>query len=235
MANQPQPPNWPQQQPGQPGYPPAPPHPGYAQPGYGQPQPGYGQPQPGYGQQGAYPPAPPHPGYGQAPPGYAPGYAPPGYAAATGYGGFWIRVAAYLLDSLIVGVPLAIIVGIVMSVIIGGQIAQLDPNNPQQMQDAMAQFGVLYVILYVGIFAVAWLYEALMVSSSAGATLGKRICGLKVVRPDGSRVGFGRATGRFFSKFLSGIILYIGFIMVGFTDRKRGLHDMICDTVVVKR
>ena len=247
MANQPQQPGWPQQpgQGGQPAYPPAPQHPGYGQqqPGYGQPQPGYGQPPPGYGQQppGYPPPAPPHPGYvqapqGYAPPGYAPpGYAPQGYAGATGYGGFWIRVAAMLLDSIILGIPLGILMSILMVVVIGGQIETIQGNDPQAVEAAMGQFAVVYGIAYVVIFVVYWLYDAILTSSAAGATFGKRICGLRVVRSDGSPIGFGRATGRFFAKMLSAMILYIGFIMAAFTDRKRSLHDMICDTVVVKR
>ena len=258
MANQ-QPPSWPQQQPGQPQHPPAPPHPGYGQqqPGYPAPPPGYGQqpgypaPPPGYGQQPGYPPAapphpgypaaPPHPGYGQAPPGYAPpgyappGYAPQGYAGAQGYGGFWIRVAAYLLDSLIVGLPLGILITVIMSVVIGGQIGQIDPNDPRQVEELASRFFGVYLILYGVAIVVIWLYDAILTSSAAGATIGKRICGLRVVRSDGAPIGFGRASGRFFAKILSAFILYIGFIMAGFTDRKRALHDMICDTVVLKK
>ena len=58
--------------------------------------------------------------------------------------------------------------------------------------------------------------------------------GLKVVRPDGSPVGVGRAFGRYFAKMLSAMVLWIGFIMVAFEPEKRGLHDMICDTRVVR-
>jgi uncharacterized RDD family membrane protein YckC len=50
----------------------------------------------------------------------------------------------------------------------------------------------------------------------------------------GNRIGFGRATGRFFAKILSGMIMYIGFIMIGFTDRKQGLHDMLAGTLVMR-
>ena len=59
--------------------------------------------------------------------------------------------------------------------------------------------------------------------------------GMKVVRPDGSRVDLGRAAGRYFAKLLSMIVLFIGYIMVGFDSEKRGLHDMICDTRVVRQ
>ena len=76
-----------------------------------------------------------------------------------------------------------------------------------------------------------------MTSSERGATLGKRALSLRVVKSDGTRLTFGRATGRFFAKaFITGLNprFGIGYIMAGFTDRKRALHDMIADTVVVK-
>jgi uncharacterized RDD family membrane protein YckC len=77
-----------------------------------------------------------------------------------------------------------------------------------------------------------WLYEALMESSSYQATLGKMIFGMKVTDLYGNRISFGRATGRHFAKILSGLILCIGFIMVGLTERKQGLHDLIAGTLV---
>jgi uncharacterized RDD family membrane protein YckC len=66
------------------------------------------------------------------------------------------------------------------------------------------------------------------------ASPGKLALGLKVVRPDGSAVGYGRALGRYFAGILSWMILFIGYIMVAFDSEKRGLHDMICDTRVIK-
>ena len=80
-----------------------------------------------------------------------------------------------------------------------------------------------------------WLYFAFMESSSRQATLGKQILGLYVGDSNGDRISFGLATGRYFSKFLSFFTLYIGFIMVAFTKRKQGLHDLICDTLVYSR
>ena len=68
----------------------------------------------------------------------------------------------------------------------------------------------------------------------SGATIGKKALRLKVVMPDGGRVSLGRAFGRYFAKMLSGIPLYIGFIMVGFDSEKRGLHDYICNTRVIR-
>ncbi len=67
-----------------------------------------------------------------------------------------------------------------------------------------------------------------------GATPGKMIMGIKIIRTDSSPLTLDRAVIRFFSSILSGLILYIGFIMIAFDERKQGLHDKIADTYVVK-
>jgi uncharacterized RDD family membrane protein YckC len=91
------------------------------------------------------------------------------------------------------------------------------------------------VFLYVALaFVGQWLYEALLTSSSWQGTIGKRVLRLKVVDEAGQRIGFGRATGRFFGKILSSMFFCIGFLMIAFTERKCGLHDMIAGTVVVR-
>jgi len=58
--------------------------------------------------------------------------------------------------------------------------------------------------------------------------------GLVVADEMGQRISFGRATGRYFAKILSSLILLIGFFMIGWTARKQGLHDMIAGTLVYK-
>jgi uncharacterized RDD family membrane protein YckC len=79
-----------------------------------------------------------------------------------------------------------------------------------------------------------WIYEASMESSTKQATVGKMALGLKVTDLEGRRISFARATGRHFAKLISGIILLIGYIMAGFTERKQALHDMIAGTLVVR-
>jgi uncharacterized RDD family membrane protein YckC len=90
---------------------------------------------------------------------------------------------------------------------------------------------LLVAIAFVG----QWLYFALFESGAMQATPGKRALGLKVVDDDGARIGFGRASGRFFGKIVSGAVFYIGFLMVGFSERKQALHDMMANTLVVFR
>jgi uncharacterized RDD family membrane protein YckC len=74
-----------------------------------------------------------------------------------------------------------------------------------------------------------------MERSAKQATVGKLAIGIKVTDLDGGRISFWRALGRTFAKIISGIILFIGYIMAAFTERKQALHDKIADTLVVKR
>lgn len=144
--------------------------------------------------------------------------------AAIGYGGFWIRVVAYLLDAILLNIAFGII-----GSFIGLGLLTADPAKLDEMilSPEMGRFQFISVV-------VTWLYFALMESSPRGATVGKMVVGLRVVDERGQRISFLRATGRFFAKFISAMILLIGFLMVAFTERKRGLHDIIAGTLVVK-
>jgi uncharacterized RDD family membrane protein YckC len=90
--------------------------------------------------------------------------------------------------------------------------------------------GVVWLTWILG----GWLYSALQECSSQQATIGKRVLGIKVIDLAGQRISFGRATGRYFGKIISGMIMYIGFIMAGFTDRKQALHDMMAGCLLVR-
>jgi uncharacterized RDD family membrane protein YckC len=68
-----------------------------------------------------------------------------------------------------------------------------------------------------------------------GATPGKMACKIEVIRPDGSRLTYGRATGRYFAEILSSLTLGVGYIMVAFDEEKRALHDRVADTRVVRK
>jgi hypothetical protein len=87
--------------------------------------------------------------------------------------------------------------------------------------------------LVVNILA-AWLYYALFESGRWQGTPGKKILELRVTDLFGNRISFGQASGRYFSKILSWLIFYIGFLMVGFTAKKQGLHDKLASTLVLR-
>jgi len=157
------------------------------------------------------------------------------YAAVptSRYGGFWLRLLAHLIDHVILGAIAAPLFFMLVLPSIVRVINEAERNrepSPELIVAIVSSIFIYVVLAFVG----QWLYEALLTSSSWQATLGKRVLQLKVTDELGNRIGFGRATGRFFAKILSSMFFCIGFIMVGLTDRKRGLHDMLAGTLVVK-
>ncbi len=92
----------------------------------------------------------------------------------------------------------------------------------------------LYMVFGYASVAAMWLYYALMESSKYQATLGKMALNIKVTDLAGNKLTFARATGRYFGKILSGLILCIGYLMVIWTEKKQGLHDILAKTLVVK-
>jgi uncharacterized RDD family membrane protein YckC len=148
-------------------------------------------------------------------------------ATATGYAGFWLRLVAWLLDRILVGVVLMpFSFGLTYSVMGAGDAVTMPEAG--QLLVRIAGLVALTVI-------AQWLYFGLMESSGKQATLGKMLLGIKVTDLGGERISFARASGRFFSKIISNLTLGIGYIMAGFTERKQALHDMIAGTLVVRR
>ena len=143
--------------------------------------------------------------------------------AGVGYGGFWIRVLAAIIDAIILRVVVA-----PMGMIFGGLGMAGTLSGIHHTGLGILGGGITIILLIFG----SWLYEAFMESSSYQATLGKLIFGMKVTDLNGNRISFERATGRHFAKWLSTMILGIGYIMVGFTERKQGLHDLLAGTLV---
>ena len=160
--------------------------------------------------------------------------APPvAYAPPSIYGGFWIRLLAHLIDHMILGAvaaPLFVMTVLPSIVRITHQAEQDQEPSPEMIITIVSSAFVYIALAFVG----QWLYEALLTSSSWQGTIGKRVLRLKVVDEAGNRISFGRATGRFFGKILSSMFFCIGFIMIGFTERKTGLHDMLAGTRVLR-
>lgn len=136
------------------------------------------------------------------------------------YAGFWRRVLAYILDVLIVDIVMTFI-GVIAALAVGKTSEEWAPYF-------MGWAWIMALLLY-------WLYFAIFESSKLQATPGKLALGLSVTDVRSRRIGFGRATGRYFAKFLSSLILGIGYMMAGWTSRKQALHDMIAGTCVVRR
>lgn len=174
-----------------------------------------------------------------APPAYAaagPAYAPPGPAApamplARHYGGFWIRFLARFIDGIILGfISFIVRMPFVMLFGLGTNFGRLrDPG------DFIAAFpalmGFMGLSMFLGI-AIGLAYEVFFLSTR-GATPGKMLLGLKVVRAGGGPLSPPLAAGRYFGVWLSYLTLLIGFIIAAFDPEKRALHDHICETRVI--
>jgi uncharacterized RDD family membrane protein YckC len=131
------------------------------------------------------------------------------------YAGFWLRAWAFLIDTVIVMIfALAI-----------GTILRRSPSEPLTPSASGAIAQALFLLLYM---PVLW-------ASPMQATAGQRICRVRVVDGISSEgISFGQGLLRLMAMALSGLLLGIGFLMAAFTERKRGLHDMLADTCVIK-
>ena len=148
-------------------------------------------------------------------------------AVAGPYGGFWIRFVAFIIDAIIVRAAIT-----PFAMIFGGLTWLAGSGNWDESVPHIAVMVLGGGVTLMLVVVAGWLYEALMLSSKYQATLGKMIFGMRVTDLYGNRISFARATGRHFGKWLSSFILFIGYIMVGFTERKQGLHDMLAGTLV---
>ncbi len=135
--------------------------------------------------------------------------------------GFWVRAIAYLIDSILlltVQTILSLLIGLIIGLL--GIAAGDDPA----------------VNIVVGLFGVVLSFGyAVFFTGYCGQTPGKMVLRIKVIRTDGSSVTYGRAVLReVLGKFISSILLGIGYLMVAFDSQKQGLHDKIADTYVIK-
>jgi uncharacterized RDD family membrane protein YckC len=129
------------------------------------------------------------------------------------YAGFWIRFGAKFIDGIIVGI-VGFALGFLGSFVVRHTVAAAILENVLSFA-----LSVAYATYFIGTYS---------------ATPGKMALGLKVVRPDGEKISYARACGRFFAEFVSSLTLTIGYIMAAFDEEKKALHDRICDTRVIK-
>ena len=158
------------------------------------------------------------------------------------YGGFWIRVGAYLIDGFLLGLIFWFIISPIFMKMFSGMFSSLPMMDPSTMTEAQMQ--AVFADAASRMMKMVWLTQiinmALMggyfiiLEGGPGQTLGKKALGLRVVTPEGERIGYLKAFARYIGRIISGVILGIGFIMAAFDDEKRTLHDRMCDTRVVR-
>jgi uncharacterized RDD family membrane protein YckC len=138
------------------------------------------------------------------------------------YAGFWIRAFATLVDVAALWFAEAAVVFVLWE---GG----LLPLTEKELGEGLG----LFLAVIFGVFP-AWPYFTILECSRKQSTFGKRLVGLQVTDLEGERIGFIRANARYWSKVLSWLPLFAGFIAIAFSSRKQGLHDVIAGTLVVR-
>jgi uncharacterized RDD family membrane protein YckC len=147
--------------------------------------------------------------------------------------GFWRRYGANLLDMVILYIIFMLVLLIAVVIDLIGVAVTSSGSSSNIFGNA---FGIGVICIGYGFCALIVLfYFAWFESSRFQATPGKLAVGMIVVDLKGNRISFGKAIIRTLSKIISGLILYIGFIMIGFTEKRQGLHDMIAGTTVVMK
>ena len=162
-----------------------------------------------------------------APPVAAPPPAAPPAGQATRYANFGQRLLAFILDSILAAI-IAGMIGAMLGLMagLGGAVTGADDSAVSDVVDLLG--------LLAGT-AAGWLYEALLVSSSYQATLGKMALGIVVTDMQGRRISFLRATGRYFGKIVSGMLIMIGYLMQPFTEKRQTLHDIMAGCLVLRK
>ncbi len=148
--------------------------------------------------------------------------------ARVAYAGFWLRLAAYLIDNILLGALL----GNLLLRPLMGKPGGIPTDDPWFMfTNTSPQVTALLLLFLMG----NWVYYAVLESSPWRATLGKKVLGLAVVDLAGNRISFPRASGRFFAKIVSSMTFLIGFLMAGFTAKKQALHDILAGCLVTRK
>ncbi|HEX4083864.1 MAG TPA: RDD family protein [Chthoniobacteraceae bacterium] len=138
-------------------------------------------------------------------------------AGVMEYAGFWIRFGAKFIDGIIIQM-INFFMGFMIGMALRG--TSNATHAAQLIATVIAMFMAMgYVVFFNGRF---------------GATPGKMALKLKIIRSNGDSISYLRALGRSFAEILSMITLYIGYMMAGWDSQKRALHDIVCDTRVIK-
>lgn len=177
-----------------------------------------------------------------APPASTPSYGPGRKKPRFEYGGFWIRGGAYFIDCVLLGLIFWFIISPIFMKAFSGIFSSIPLTDPSTMSEAQMQ--ALMTDMTGKMMMTIWITNLLnlvlmggyfiVLEGGPGQTLGKKALGLRVVTPDGERIGYLKAFVRYIGKIISGAILGIGFVMAAFDSEKRALHDRMCDSRVVR-
>lgn len=138
------------------------------------------------------------------------------------YAGFFVRLAAFFVDILLVGIVLLAVKTPLWIISI------FQPDNILQ-RPLIFRFSAADILIYV----IGAAYFIIMTYLS-GATLGKKLFHLKVIQAGADRLTLINVVYReTIGRYLSTVILWIGYFLIGADAEKKALHDILCDTRVI--
>jgi uncharacterized RDD family membrane protein YckC len=159
----------------------------------------------------------------------------PREAAAVVYGGFWRRVAARVIDGVILWVAGQMLIGILGVLFFRDTMMALQQIKGPELTPEEFKIIFSFLPIAAGIYlGLGLVYDCFFLHRFA-ATPGKRALGLRVYRKDGSMLSLGRIIGRYLAFSLNGLTLGISFLVIPLDEEKRSLHDHLCDTRVVRK
>lgn len=154
------------------------------------------------------------------------------------YASFGRRLVAIIIDGIIIGILQSFVIVPVLAVL--GLSFVPEMQNVDNMDETQA-FGMAAAImgamgsLWIISTCISFFYFSLLESSKFQGTIGKMAMGVIVTDMEGNRISFGKAALRALGRYVSYMILFIGFLMALFTEKKQALHDMIASTLVIKK
>jgi len=154
----------------------------------------------------------------------------------TNYAGFWMRLVAFIIDAIIIGVLQSFVFVPILGVL-GISIFNSTPDmsDPDQVAGMVATIAAAMGTVWILAMIIQILYFTFMESSKYQATVGKLALGLMVTDVNGAKLDFTKALVRNLCRIISNITMLIGYIIAGFTEKKQALHDIIAGTLVVKK
>jgi uncharacterized RDD family membrane protein YckC len=158
------------------------------------------------------------------------------------YAGFWRRFLAGIIDLfvMVVFVIPCIITWQKHSLLLDQAMNQLmvgsiDVNIYPELSHQISIYGILFYICLGVLIIFNWLYFAISEKSKYQGTLGKQLLGIKVTDINGNKLTFLKSNARYWAKYISTFIFFIGYVLTAFTKKKQALHDIIVKTLVVNK